>query len=127
VIQSTAGKNVIEVGQISGATTPVVNNNPAGQNILNYDGNRNDNVRRTFVARGGNFNAANTDMVMPISLPTGYTQYMVAAVRIAGASGSLTAATAGVFAAGGVAELRLLPGDLRSPSQPISATLLTTR
>jgi hypothetical protein len=48
-----------------------------------------------------NFNVANTDTVIPITLPAGYTRYLVAQVRISGASASLTTATCGVFTGAG--------------------------
>lgn len=60
----------------------------------------------TFTATGINFNSANTDTTIPITLPTGFTRYRVAGVRINGASASLTTATFGLFtaaAAGGTA------------------------
>lgn len=59
-----------------------------------------------LVASGVNFNSANTDTAFNISLPTGFTRYVVAAARIVGASASLTTATCGIFtaaAAGGTA------------------------
>lgn len=52
------------------------------------------------------FNAGNTDTAIPIVLPSGFTRYRVAEVRISGASASLTTATVGVFTAaagGGIA------------------------
>lgn len=56
-----------------------------------------------FIYGSVNFNAGNTDTSFPVVLPTGTTRYAVSAVRISGASGSLTTATAGLFtaAAGG--------------------------
>ncbi len=59
-----------------------------------------------FIATGVNFNSGNTDTTIPISLPTGYTRYLLATIYIGGASASLSTATAGVFTAaagGGVA------------------------
>ncbi len=59
-----------------------------------------------LIAKGVNFNAGNTDTVMPVYLPPGFTRYLVSTVRISGASGSLTTATVGLFtaaAAGGTA------------------------
>lgn len=44
-----------------------------------------------------NFNKANTDTAIPINLPAGYTRWRCAAVRISGASGTLTTATCGLF------------------------------
>ena len=52
-----------------------------------------------FVASAVNFNSANTDTTIPISLPTGFTRYLVSNVRISGASASLTTATFGLFTA----------------------------
>ena len=50
-----------------------------------------------FVATGVNFNSANTDTAIPISLPTGFTRFTLNSVRISGADGSgggsLTTAT----------------------------------
>ncbi len=54
-----------------------------------------------FIATGINFNSANTDTTIPITLPTGYTRYVVAALYISGASASISTATAGVFTAAG--------------------------
>jgi hypothetical protein len=52
------------------------------------------------------FNTGTADTAIPISLPPGYTRYIVEAVRISGASHDISTATAGVFTAtagGGVA------------------------
>lgn len=56
-----------------------------------------------LVARGVNFNSANTDTLIAVALPNGYARYRVDSVRVSGASASLTTATCGVFtaAAGG--------------------------
>jgi len=49
-----------------------------------------------------NFNLANTDVAsFAITLPTGFTRYLVARMQITGASGTLTTATAGLFTAAG--------------------------
>ena len=50
-----------------------------------------------------NFNAANTDNAIAITLPTGFTRYIVSAVRISGASASITTATCGLFTAAAAA------------------------
>lgn len=57
----------------------------------------------SYKATGINFNSANTDTVIPINLPTGFTRFSVNRVMIAHASGTLTTSTFGVFtaAAGG--------------------------
>src|SRR5665213_1719703 len=49
------------------------------------------------------FNVANADTIIPVSLPTPFTRYALNSIRISGASHSLTTATAGLFtaAAGG--------------------------
>lgn len=54
-----------------------------------------------FIASGVNFNSANTDTAIPITLPTGYTRYIVFQVQISGASASISTATFGVFSAAG--------------------------
>lgn len=48
-----------------------------------------------------NFNAANTDHAITVSLPAGVTRWAVSALRISNASGTLTTATAGLFTATG--------------------------
>ena len=50
---------------------------------------------------GVNFNSANTDNAITITLPSGYTRYSVNSVRISGASGTLASATCGLFTATG--------------------------
>lgn len=59
-----------------------------------------------FVLSGVNFNSANTDNAIALSLPSGFTRYLVTGCRICAASASLTTATCGLFtaaAAGGTA------------------------
>lgn len=59
---------------------------------------------------GVNFNSANSDTAIPITLPTGYTRFVISNIYISGASASLTTSTAGVFtntAQGGVALVTL--------------------
>jgi len=48
-----------------------------------------------------NFNASNTDNTVTVTLPTGFTTYMIDSIRITGASGTLTTATCGVFTGAG--------------------------
>lgn len=48
-----------------------------------------------------NFNSANTDTSIPITIPTGFSRYRVAGVFISGASASISTATAGLFTASG--------------------------
>jgi hypothetical protein len=48
-----------------------------------------------------NFNAANSDTPIPITLPPGTTQYRVDQVIISGATGLITTATCGVFSGPG--------------------------
>lgn len=55
----------------------------------------------TAMVRGVDFNATNTDNAVAIVLPTGFTRYLVASVRLSGASASLTTATCGLFTATG--------------------------
>ena len=52
-----------------------------------------------FAASAVNFNSTNTDTAIPISLPTGFTRYLVSNVRISGASASISTATFGLFTA----------------------------
>jgi hypothetical protein len=58
------------------------------------------------VVRGINFNAPNTDTIIPLVLPNGLLRFVVNAAYILDATGALTTATAGIFtntAGGGVA------------------------
>lgn len=48
-----------------------------------------------------NFNAANTDNVLPVNLPAGYTRYLINLVMLSGATASLSTATCGLFTATG--------------------------
>lgn len=60
----------------------------------------------SFSSTDVNFNSANTDNAISIILPSPNSRYLVTAVRISGASQTLTTATAGLFTAaagGGVA------------------------
>ena len=56
------------------------------------------------------FNTANTDYPIAITLPTGFTRYIVNSVRLTGASASLTTATCGLFPAAGGAGAALVAG-----------------
>ncbi len=47
------------------------------------------------------FNGASTDWQIPVLLPTGYTNYLVDKATLSNASGTLTAATVGLFTAAG--------------------------
>ncbi len=52
-----------------------------------------------ITTRAIDFNSANTDTAIPITLPAGITRYRVGACIINGASASLTTATCGMFSA----------------------------
>lgn len=54
-----------------------------------------------FVAAGVNFNSANTDTSIAITLPTGVTRYKISQVFISHASASITTATFGCFTGAG--------------------------
>lgn len=61
--------------------------------------------QRILITRSVDFNAI-ADTIFPIALPAGFTRFVMSAIRISGANGTLTTATAGLFtapAAGGVA------------------------
>lgn len=63
-------------------------------------------VGQILMSQTVNFNAGNTDTSFAVTLPTGCTRYIMSAVRVSGASASLSTSTAGVFTAaagGGVA------------------------
>lgn len=54
-----------------------------------------------FKITGVNFNSANTDTTIAITLPAGVTRWMLNGIRIVHASGSISTATAGVFSGAG--------------------------
>lgn len=58
---------------------------------------------RIFTATAVNFNSANTDTTITITLPTGFTKYVVSRVYIYGASASISTATCGLFTAAAAA------------------------
>lgn len=60
----------------------------------------------SLVAKSVNFNAGATDTVIPVTMPAGFTRFLLSAIRISGASGTLTTSTFGLYtaaAAGGIA------------------------
>lgn len=93
------------------ATLTIKGNNTAGTanasdltiaNVLAMLAPSRYNLKLTAV----NFNSANSDNSLTITLPTGCTRYLIAAIRITNASASVSTATCGVFtaaAAGGTA------------------------
>lgn len=59
-----------------------------------------------FTAKAVNFNAANTDTVIPLQIPGGYTRFRMTLIAISNPSHSLSTATCGLFTAaagGGIA------------------------
>jgi hypothetical protein len=54
-----------------------------------------------FTITGVNFNSANTDNTITLTLPNGYSRYRVLGVFLSGASASISTATCGVFSATG--------------------------
>lgn len=94
-IANIDGNSVLQIGY-SGGTVNVNGTLKVGNTVLST-------AAILIEVSGVNFNSANTDTVIPITLPTGYTRYLIAAVRISGASASLTTSTFGIFdaAAGG--------------------------
>jgi hypothetical protein len=72
-------------------------------NVLADAGVQFNNAYGKFVStvQNVNFNAGNTDTVIPINLPLGYTRYRVEQIFISGASASIATATCGVFTAAG--------------------------
>ena len=67
-------------------------------------------VGRLSVSVSVNFNAANADTAIPITLPPGFTRYHIDAVFISGASASLTTATCGLFTATGGGGIAIVTG-----------------
>lgn len=77
---------------------PLFNNGPISVSRL---GDTTYAAPLIFALSGVNFNSANTDHAIPISVPTGFTRYLVISCRINGASGALNSSTFGLFTATG--------------------------
>lgn len=54
-------------------------------------------AREIIIVKAVNFSAASLDYPINIVLPTGYTFYVITGIRVFNASGTLNAATCGVF------------------------------
>lgn len=91
-----------------------------------------------LVARNVNFNSANTDTAIPVSLPPGFTRYMVSSVRISNSSGTLTTSTFGLYTAASAGGTALITANTActistssdgtaNNSQTVAATNSTTR
>lgn len=74
---------------------------PSSGNLTNATYNGAIPGQLLYVASGVNFNSANTDTAFNVTLPTGYTRYIINSFRIVVASASLTTSTVGVFTATG--------------------------
>lgn len=61
-------------------------------------------------ATGVNFNSANSDNAITVTLPTGVSNYLVSAVRIGNASASISSATFGIFSATGGGGTAIMAG-----------------
>ena len=99
---TTAGTNSASVVTVGGAQTLTNKTLP----VAAFGSTTYTVLGMGFVAAGVNFNSANTDNAIAITLPVGFTRYRVVGVQIDGASQTLTTATCGVFtatAAGGTA------------------------
>ena len=59
---------------------------------------------------GVNFNSANTDNPININLPSGYTRYRIATIRLSGANATLSTATCGVFTSTGGSGATIVTG-----------------
>jgi hypothetical protein len=73
---------------------------PSAQSAANVNGVLGTNLITCRIT-GVNFNSANTDNAIAITLPTGFSNYLINGVYISNASASLTTATAGLFTASG--------------------------
>lgn len=85
---------------VASATAPADNQIPYGQTNGAVVW-RAPPSRMKFFATGVDFNSANSDTAVAITLPPGVTRYLVTAARIFGASASLTTATVDVRTASG--------------------------
>lgn len=103
LFNGATGKAIIGVGN-----APSVDGTFAGNSDNNFPSEK--AIKTFYDARTGaiefkltgvNFNAANTDHAIAITLPGGVSRYRLEGVRISNASASLTTATCGVFSAAG--------------------------
>lgn len=70
------------------------------------------NLARLYLtAKGIDFNSANTDTAIAVTLPPGVTNYLVTVVRLGNASASISTATVGLFTAAGGGGTNLLSGS----------------
>ena len=63
------------------------------------------------VSELANFNSANTDTTLVISLPAGYTRYRISTILISGASAAINSATCGVFTAAAGSGVAVVAGS----------------
>jgi hypothetical protein len=96
---ATGPRYLAQDGDLEAGTT--LPGNSEGSVIGAGDYNSDTRYSRRLVKVTVDFNSANTDNAVPITIPTGYSRYVIAGVRISGASASLSGATFGVFTAVG--------------------------
>lgn len=116
--QDVAGNGVLLLPQASGtlvstAALPLSINASTGQISIS-------SAILRFALTGVNFNSANTDNAITITLPAGVSRYVVQRVTINNASASISTATMGVFTATGGG------GQTIAATQAITVTATTT-
>jgi hypothetical protein len=79
-----------------------------------------------FVAKGVNFNSANTDTQIPIVLPPGISRYRVQFTAINNASASISTATAGIFTGAGGTGQAIAANQAITLTAPATDTLNNT-
>jgi hypothetical protein len=97
-VVGTSGANTIKGNNTNATATVADLTVPQAQSMLGMS-------IFTVKLTGVNFNAANTDNPISITLPSGFTRYSVASCVLSGASGSLSTATCAMYtnaSAGGV-------------------------
>lgn len=114
-INLTGGTGRIVVGNVvtGQSGTPIINADATdiicGNNVLGCNSATAGPAAIEFKA-SVNFNSANTDTSIPITLPPGFTRYRMSSVNISGASADISTATAGVFTAAAGAGVAIVTG-----------------
>lgn len=104
VVKQTSSGGIFTVGQLAfsdiSGTLAVAKGGTGQTSIAGIQATTNQGLL-TFEISGVNFNSANTDNAINITLPTGFSRYRILSMTISGASASISAATFGVFSGTG--------------------------
>lgn len=116
ITTSLTATNLVTNAALAQAPTNTIHGNNTGgtANVINLTVPQVQQMLGTgriiFVLSAVNFNLANTDNIITVTLPTGFSRYVVESVRISGASASISTATAGLFTASGGGGVAIVTG-----------------